>query len=69
MTSQIKGSEEDFKQWFEDAKKNAISDFGYSEMETLNFSEKVWRQYYDYGLTPFESVLQHLKKIFQHQNG
>lgn len=69
MTSNIKMSNEDFEQWFEEAKETAIADFGYSKTETLNFSSKNWKEYCDQGLTPFEAVLQHLKKIFKHQNG
>lgn len=60
---------QEFEQWFSEVKENAIADFGYSELETENFNSKTWRQYYDLGLTPFESLVQHLKKAFKHQNG
>jgi len=62
-------TQQDFGQWFKELKENAVADFGYTETETSNFSEKSWKQYYEQGLTPFEAVVQHLKKIFKHQNG
>lgn len=69
MGSELKWSEEEFANWFELVKENAIADFGYSESETLSFSQKNWRHLYESGFTPFESVVQHLKKEFKHQNG
>lgn len=59
----------EFEAWLEDTKKSAVEDFGYSEAEVSAFTAKIWGQYYDQGLTPFESILQHLKKSFNHQNG
>lgn len=60
---------QEFEVWFEETKKSAIEDFGYSQTEVSGFTAKIWSQYYDQGLNPFESVLQHLKKVFNHQNG
>lgn len=59
----------EFEQWFNELKENAISNFGYSKTETENFNSKNWKQYYDNGLTPIESISQYLKNIFKHQNG
>lgn len=67
--SHLKNSEEDFDQWFEELRENAKNDFGYSQHETENFQTKNWKSYYEQGLTPFESVMQHLKKSFKRQNG
>lgn len=60
---------QEFEQWFEELKENAKNDFGYSQSEIENFQPKNWKTYYEQGLTPFESVIQHLKKAFKHQNG
>lgn len=60
--------ENKFEEWFEELKENAKNDFGYSITEIDNFSEKIWRPYYFKGLTPFESITNHLKEIFKHHN-
>jgi len=59
----------EFTEWFEEIKENAVADFGYSKFEAENFTQNIWMPYYELGLTPFESIMQHLKKIFKHQNG
>jgi hypothetical protein len=58
-----------FETWFEEVKQNAIDDYGFSRSETEHFQDKNWKQFYEQGCTPFEAVLQHLKKAFKHYNG
>jgi hypothetical protein len=62
-------AQQEFEQWVEELKENAISDFGYSKSETENFNLKNWKKYYEQGLSPFESIIQYLKSAFKHQNG
>ena len=59
----------EFKNWFVSVKEEAIEHFGYTETEVSNFSQKNWIDFFDQGLTPFEAVMQYLKKVFKHQNG
>lgn len=68
-SSKLKNSPDEFKSWFETVKENAIEDFGFTVDETNNFSEKNWKQFYEQGLTPFESVVQQLKNKFNFHNG
>lgn len=58
-----------FETWFIEVKDSAIADFGYSIWEIDNFQEKFWKEYFEQGLTSFEAIMQHLKKIFKHHNG
>jgi hypothetical protein len=62
-------TQQDFDIWFEDVKKCAIEDFGYTEIEVSNFSIKNWKPYFAQDLTAFEAMVQYLKKIFKHHHG
>jgi len=57
---------QEFEQWFEEVKNNAVEDFGYTTTEASNFDSKNWINYYDLGLTSFEALIQHLKKVSKH---
>jgi hypothetical protein len=61
--------EKQFEEWFEEIKENAKNDFGYSEYEIEKFTSKTWSPYFEKGLSPFESISNHLKEIFKNHNG
>ena len=60
--------QQEFETWFEEIKENAIENFGYSPTEILSFNPKNWIQYYEIGMTPFESILQHLSNKAKKSN-
>lgn len=56
----------EFNSWFEEVKKNAIEEFGYSENEANNFSEKNWEKFFNKNLKPNEAIHQYLKGLFNY---
>lgn len=59
----------EFDIWFQEIKKVAMDDFGYSDKEVANFDSKNWLQLHTNGLAPYDAVMQYLKTIFNRHNG
>ncbi len=59
----------EFKIWFEQVKQNAVDDFGFTTNEVDNFNEKNWIPLWEKSFTPFESIVEQLRKKFKYQNG
>jgi len=56
----------EFTSWFEEVKKNAIEEFGYSDQEVSNFSEKNWNKFFQKNLKPNEAIHQYLRELFNY---
>ena len=60
--------EMEFKIWFEQVKQNAVN-FGFTDNEISSFNEKNWIPLWEKDITPFESIVEQLRKKFKYQNG
>ena len=56
----------EFNSWFEEVKKISNEEFGYSDVEISNFSEKNWAKFFKKNLSPKDAINQYLKELFNY---